>query len=126
MIKVAVIGIITVLLSVFCKGMKNEYGIYAGIAGSLLLLYLGISKFAGIVDIVNNLAGYISIDNTYIVILLKMLGIAYIAEFTSYLSKDAGYQTVASQIEMIGKLSILLISVPVIEALLSTIFSFIG
>ena len=126
MIKLAAIGFVTVLLAVFFKRMKNEYGIYAGIAGSILLLYLGVKKMSGIVDVINRFTNYISVDSTYIVILLKMLGIAYIAEFTANLSKDAGYHSIASQIELIGKLSILLISAPILEALLDTIFTFMN
>lgn len=125
MIKIAAIGLITVLLAVFCKSIKSEYGVYAGIAGSMLLLYLCVMKLSGIVDIINSFTGYISLNQTYLVILLKMLGIAYISEFSSNLSKDAGYNSIAAQIELAGKLSILLISAPILKALLDTIFNFL-
>ena len=59
-------------------------------------------------------------------ILIKMLGIAFTAEFSSNLCRDVGYSSVAAQIELIGKLSILLISAPIVEALLDTIFAFMG
>ena len=58
-------------------------------------------------------------------ILLKMIGITYVAEFSANLCKDAGYQAVAGQIEMFGKLSILVISMPVLLALLDTISQFL-
>ncbi len=126
MIKVCVAGIVIILVAVFAKSIRNEYGIYAGMAGSILLMYLGIRKFSGILDIINKCGSYISIGPGYMEILIKMLGIAYIAEFASGISKDAGYSAIADQIELIGKLSILLISTPIIEALLNTIFSFIN
>lgn len=126
MIKVCVAGIVIILVAVFAKSIRNEYGIYAGMAGSILLMYLGIRKFSGILDIINKCGSYISIGSGYMEILIKMLGIAYIAEFASGISKDAGYSAIADQIELIGKLSILLISTPIIEALLNTIFSFIN
>ncbi len=126
MIKICAIGIVTILAAVFAKSIKSEYGIYIGMAGSILLMYLGIRKFSGILDIINKCADYISIGPSYMEILIKMLGIAYIAEFASGVSRDAGYSSIASQIELIGKLSILLISTPIIEALLNTIFSFIN
>lgn len=125
MIKIAAVGLITVLIAVFCKSIKNEYGVYAGLAGSLLLLYMCVRKLADIVDIISGFNNYISLNQTYLIILLKMLGIAYIAEFSSNMSRDAGYSSVASQIELAGKLSILLISSPILKALLDTIFTFL-
>ncbi len=126
MIKICAIGIVTILVAVFAKSIKNEYGIYAGIAGSILLMYLGIRKFSGILDIISKCTSYISIGPSYMEILIKMLGIAYIAEFAAGVSRDAGYSAIAAQIELIGKLSILLISTPIIETLLNTIFSFMN
>lgn len=126
MIKVCAVGIVTILVAVFAKSIKSEYGIYAGVAGSILLIYMGIQKFSGILDIINRCGSYISMGPGYMEILIKMLGIAYIAEFASGISKDAGYSSIAAQIELIGKLSILLISTPIIEALLDTIFSFMN
>ena len=53
--------------------------------------------------------------------MFKMIGITYIAEFSSGICKDAGYQTLAGQIEIFGKLTILVLGLPVLLALLQTI-----
>jgi stage III sporulation protein AD len=57
---------------------------------------------------------------------MKMIGITYVAEFSSNLCKDAGYHAVATQIEMFGKLSIMVVSLPVLLALLDMIGSFLS
>ncbi len=126
MIKVCIIGIITVLTAVFLKDIKTEYGICAGVCGSLILVYIAVTKFSGIMDIISNFTRYIDTDAEYVFTLIKMIGIAFTAEFSSNMCKDVGYSSVAAQIELIGKLSILLISAPIVEALLNTIFTFIG
>lgn len=54
------------------------------------------------------------------------MGITYIAEFSSDLCKDAGYQTIAGQIQIFGKLSVLAVSMPVLLALLDVIQNFLG
>ena len=56
----------------------------------------------------------------------KMIGITYVAEFSASLCRDAGYQAVAGQIELFGKLSILVSSMPVLLALLETISQFLS
>ena len=52
-----------------------------------------------------------------------MTGIAYVSEFASSMCRDAGYQAVASQIEIFAKLSLLAVSLPVVTALINTIES---
>lgn len=55
-----------------------------------------------------------------------MLGITYVAEFSAGICKDAGYQTIALQIEIFGKLAVLVLSMPVLMALLNTIKDFLS
>ena len=68
----------------------------------------------------------IHLDNTYLVTLLKMLGVTYVAEFSSGICKDAGYQTIAAQIEIFSKLTILVLSLPILVALFQTIQNFLA
>ncbi len=65
-------------------------------------------------------------DAAYLGTLIKMLGVTYIAEFSSSICKDAGYQTIAKQIEIFGKLAILVMSMPILLALLDTIQEFLS
>ena len=58
--------------------------------------------------------------------LLKALGIVLIGRITADLCKDAGYQTIAGQIQIFGKLSVLAVSMPVLLALLDVIQNFLG
>lgn len=123
MTKIALIGIVTAVIAVSCKGIKTEYGLYAGLAGCMIIAIAGIGKLASLTDVISRFEGYISDNAGYIAILLKMLGIAYVAGIASDISRDAGYNAMASQIEMAGKFSILLISAPILEALLDTVFT---
>ena len=123
MIKIALIGIVTVVAAAACTGIKSEYSLYIGLVGCILLAYIGIGKLESMLEVISRFEGYMADNAGYITIMLKMLGIAYIAGLASDISKDAGYNAVASQIEMAGKFSILLISTPILEALLDTVFT---
>ena len=79
-----------------------------------------------IIDTVKELTKTINLDHGYITILLKMLGITYVAEFSSGICKDAGFQTIASQIEIFSKISILVLSMPILVALIQTIQGFLS
>ena len=77
------------------------------------------------IQVIRQIGSYISINEQYIGILIRVIGISYICEFSSALCKDAGYASIASQIEMAGKLTILVMSMPIILALLDTVGSFL-
>jgi len=68
--------------------------------------------------------GYIRVDSAYLGTLLKMIGITYVAEFASGICRDAGYGALGNQIQILGKLSVLGVSMPVFLALFETLERF--
>mgnify|MGYP001851758835 FL=1 len=125
-IQIGVIGVIGAVLATQLKGGKAEYGIYVGMAVSVILFSFIIDRLGVFVTTVGELASYIDMDAGYLATMLKMVGITYIAEFSSGICKDAGYQTIAGQIEIFGKLTILALGMPVLLALLETIREFLS
>lgn len=125
MIRIAVIGIITVLLAIMFKKGKEEYSLYISIAACVLILLWGISKLQVILDAIEQLQGYIKLNKAYVGILIRIIGITYVTEISASLCKDSGYQAVSEQIEIVGKLTILAISMPIMLSILDTINSFL-
>lgn len=124
-VKVGFIGLIGVLFAIFFKKGKEEYSFYISITACFVILFWGISKIDIILDAINKLQGYIKLNSAYVKILVKIIGITYITEISSSLCKDSGYNAVGEQIELVGKLSILAISMPILLAILETINSFL-
>lgn len=125
-VQIGVIGVAGTLLAVQFKTGKTEYGIYISVALSLLIFFFILGKLKVMIDTVRMIGSYISVDTAYMGTLVKMLGVTYIAEFSSSICKDAGYQTIAKQIEIFGKLAILVMSMPILTALLNTIQGFLS
>ena len=123
MMKIALVGIAGILLAVPLKSYKAEYGIYMGIAICLVILGYGMQYLAGILSSVELLKEYLKDNYSYITVLLKAVGATYACEFCAGICKDAGYAGIAGQVEMIGKLYILLIGMPILMALLECIQS---
>ena len=126
MIQAGMIGVIGVMLAVQLKGNKSEYGVYVSVAASVILFVLISERLGIFVRTVKDLVSYSKIETSYFSVILKMLGITYIAEFASGICKDAGYQTIAGQIETFGKLTILALGMPILTALLGTIREFLS
>ncbi|MCM1308757.1 MAG: stage III sporulation AC/AD family protein [Butyrivibrio sp.] len=120
-IRVAVIGMAGIFLSIMLKSSKSEYAHIASFAVAAAIFAYVTARVGTIVEAVKSFAAYVDIEQKYIVILLKMTGITYVAEFAASLCRDAGHQAIASQIEIFAKLSLLAVSLPVVTALLDTI-----
>lgn len=126
MIQVGIIGVIGAVLAIQLKGGKAEYGIYVSAAVSIVLFSFIVDRLEVFIRTVGQIASYVDMDAGYLATMLKMIGIIYIAEFSSGICKDAGYQTIAGQIEIFGKLTILALGMPVLLALLETIREFLS
>ncbi|MBE5956046.1 MAG: stage III sporulation protein AD [Lachnospiraceae bacterium] len=122
-VKIAIIAITGAFLTAQLKNLKPEYGQVLLIGMGVFLFFFALSYLDAIKQMIEKITSMITIPKTYLAILMKMVGIAYVCEFASNLCKDAGCQTIGSQVEMIGKLSMLLIGIPVITSLTDTISS---
>ena len=125
-ITIAAAGIATVLLAVQLKGLKGEYAAYMVMAAGAFIFFYGTGKLKDILEALERIQGYIKVNSVYLVTLLKMVGITYVAEFASGICKDAWYGSLGNQIEIFGKLSILGISMPILLALFGTLETFLG
>lgn len=123
MLQISVIGVMAVLLALPLKKDKAEYGMIVILAACILILLLASDKIKEMIEMVHKIQDYLGKNSMYIGILLKMVGITYVAELGANLCSDAGYKAVANQIEFYGKLMILAVSVPILMTLVDTIGS---
>ncbi len=121
MLKVAVIGVMAALLAIPLKKDRQEFSMMIIMCACLIILGLALEKLSGVIEIIKQVKQYLGSGAVYVSVLLKIIGITYVAEFSSGLCKDAGYGTVGNQIEFFGKIFILAVSMPVFESLIQTI-----
>ena len=125
-VQVGLISVIGVLLAIQFQNDKKEYATYISVAIGLLIFVCIVNRLEIILGMIREIIGYITIDITYFSTLFKMLGVTYVAEFAAAICKDTGHQTLASQIEVFGKLTILALALPILLALLKTIADFLA
>lgn len=121
MIKIAVLGISIIFLTMMAGSIKREYAIAVTVGAATLLALYGVSSLESIIERIAELQESIGVGEEYLTILLKMVGIAYLTQLVVSICRDAGNGAVAGQINMLGKISMLLVSFPVLEALLKTV-----
>ena len=121
MLQVGVIGVLGVLFAVQFKSGKSEYAVYISVAVSLLLFGCMLERLRDAVDSLGRIGNYIKVDQRFFGTMMKMIGITYLAEFSSGICKDAG-----SQIEIFSKLTILAMGLPILQTLLEVMTGFLG
>ncbi|MCM1267356.1 MAG: stage III sporulation protein AD [Bacteroidales bacterium] len=126
MIKVGTIGVLSILFALSLKSYKAEYGIYIALAVCLVILEYIMRYFMQILSGIEVLRGYLRDHYSYLSLLLKAVGATYACEFCAGICRDAGYGGVAGQMEMLGKVYILSMGMPVLLSLIESIQSIAG
>lgn len=122
-VRIVMLGMTGVLLGLFLKGTKPEYSIYISLAAGILIFFYMTEKLSYLFSSVLKIQEYLPLDTEYLTTLLKIIGITYIGQFSSGICKDAGYGAIGGQIEIFTKLYIMVLSMPVLLALMETIYS---
>lgn len=120
-LQIAGIALIGTFLALVIKEEKPNLGFLLVLfVGSLIFLFL-IDQISDILVLVKKIAAGARVNSAYVETILKIIGIAYIAEFASHITKDAGMGSLAAKVEMAGKILILGMAVPIITVLIETI-----
>ncbi|OKZ56778.1 MAG: stage III sporulation protein AD [Clostridium sp. 26_21] len=120
-IKIIGIGLLALIIIVILKQYKPEFAIYVSMIAGVLILVLAIQKLTGIINLLQSLANKTYINKSFLSILLKITGIAFITEFAVSICSDAGEKAIASKIEIGSKVIIIAMSIPIIKSLLELV-----
>ena len=120
-VSLCLIALCGTIMAVVLKGYKQEFGVFILITLSLVFLAWMLGVFSEIQRQFNTIVSELEQNKSFYKILFKIVGITYVCEFSSGICKDAGYSSIASQIEMMGKLLIFLSGIPVLVSVIEAI-----
>lgn len=123
MVKVSIVCIVGILLALQLKQHKPEYGFYIGWCVSLILVYYGVQSLTQMIGWIERAVSFLKDSDVYVGILLKVVGITYLCEYTRQICQDAGFHGIAGQVEILGKLFILISGIPVFMMVIEQIGS---
>jgi stage III sporulation protein AD len=121
LLQIVGIGIVATVIIIILRVQKPEIAVQASIVTGVVIFMLLVSKLSSVIDLLENYADRADIKPVYFTTVLKITGIAYIAEFGAEVCKDAGESAIASKIELAGKVTIVVLAVPIITSLLDLI-----
>lgn len=115
--------IMGVLLAIKLKSIGSPLWVYLSMALSVFVLFYILNRLGFVMDFLNGVMSDIGLEAGYFEILIKIVGISYLCEFTSNICRESGFLAVASQIEIGGKLTMMVMSMPILLAIVETITS---
>lgn len=124
-IQIVALGLLAALFILVLRESKPELALFLSTAVGVLIFLSLLEYIAGIISILEELTVRSNVNLIYLDTLLKVTGIAYLAEFGAQVCRDAGEGATANKIEFAGKIFILILAVPLIVVVLETIMSLV-
>jgi stage III sporulation protein AD len=120
-IQVVGLGLVATFLILVVKEQKPVFAfLLATVTGVIIFLSL-VGKISDVVSVLTRLADQAKVNTMFLETILKIIGIAYIAEFGAQVTRDAGQGSIASKIELAGKILIMVMAIPIITVIIETI-----
>lgn len=121
--KIAAIAIGGVIMAAIVKAFKPELSLYVVLATIIVIFLMAMDKLTAVFQFLRSVYGQMTYGREFFPIIIKVLVVAYLADFTSQLCKDAGEAAIGSKVELAGKIVIFYLSMPVLLAILELINS---
>ncbi|MFQ7701013.1 MAG: SpoIIIAC/SpoIIIAD family protein [Coriobacteriales bacterium] len=123
--KIIGVAFVTAISAILLKSTKPELSFAVTVTGVIVILMFVVDMLQNTVNILSTIASITGIENGLIKILLKIVGVGYLTEFSAGLLNDFGSNAVADKVILGGKLTILILSLPIIESVLKLMSGFL-
>ncbi len=123
--KIIGVAFVTAISAVLLKGTKPELSFAVTVTGIIVILLFIVDSLQNTVAILQTIAQTTGIENGLIKILIKIVGVGYLTEFGAGILNDFGSNAVADKVVLAGKITIVVLSFPVLESLLKMIQGFL-
>lgn len=121
LIRIGVMGITAAILILIIKSHRPEIGLQISLAFGAIVMITLAGRIKGILELIELYAARTNISGVYVTTLLKIIGMAYIAEFAAESCRDASQNAIAAKVELAGKILIIITAAPVITSVMNII-----
>lgn len=118
LVKIIGIGLTGGMCALMLRHKKPEFSVIVSLTASVIICGQLIMGISGVIDEIYTIIEECGVDIKYFAICIKATGMAYIAQFASEILHDSGEVAIASKVEAAGKISILLLTMPVMTSFL--------
>ena len=115
------VAIVAAALTLVFKQYKPEYAMMISLCCTVLFGGLLLGELVPAFGLMREAAEQTGVSASYVRMLLKCLGVCFLTETGSQVCKEAGQLAAAFQLELCGRVMILLLSLPLFRQLLDIV-----
>ncbi len=119
--KIIAIGLITCLATMIVRPIRSDFAVIIGLVGGLIILFMVINYLATIFEVFKEIIGITGLNSSLYTLLLKIIGVGYLIEFTAGICSDTGNSSLGDKVLLGGKIIILVMALPIITNILQII-----
>ena len=116
-------GFLTLVVYLVLQEYKSSIAIFVVTAFGILVLAQSAEQLRQIIQNLLEICTYAGVQTVYFTVILKMIGIAWLAEFLCQTCRDVGSSALAVKLEFAAKIAILMLFFPVLSELLRSIIA---
>lgn len=120
-VKIAAAGVITAVCALILRETRADMAIAVTLAGGVIILLMVLDKVVGIFTVFETLMQRAGIDNQIFSLLVKIIGIGYVTDFSAGVIEDTGSKSLADKVVLAGKIIIMTLALPVVVKLFDLI-----
>lgn len=120
------LAIIVTVLGAVLKQIKPEIAVQLSILAGVIIFLLVMDKIKVILELLEKLADQANISSYYLLIVLKIVGVAYLTEFGSQICRDAGENALATKVEIAAKIFVVILAIPIISAIMESLIKLLA
>ncbi|MCE5234569.1 MAG: stage III sporulation protein AD [Clostridiaceae bacterium] len=103
------------------RAYRPELAVQAAVAAGVVLLLIAVTELSGVMAMIDAIVAKYGLSSEHIKVVLKVIGIAYLAQFAAQTCRDAGEGAIASKVELVGRVLIVTVAVPVVFSILDVL-----
>ena len=124
-VKIIGVAFITSVAAAILRSTKPELSFAVTVTGIIIILMFIVDMLQGVMAVFATISNIAGVENGLLKVLLKIVGVGYLTEFGAGILTDFGSASIADKVSLAGKITILLLSLPVVESLLNLVGSFL-
>lgn len=119
--KIVSFALISLFIFLLFKDRRSDLAVLIALVAGVIIFLFIIGQLSDVIYFLKDIASKANINTIYMGIVLKILAIAYLTSFCSEICKDAGASSIASKVDLSGKVLILALAIPILMAVLDSI-----
>lgn len=119
--KIVGLSLAAVTVVLVLRAYRPELAVQAAVAAGVVLLLIAVTELSGVMAMIDQIVAKYGLNSEHIKVVIKVIGIAYLAQFAAQTCRDAGEGAIASKVELVGRVLIVTVAIPVVISILDVL-----